>query len=144
MELELRNYKRFEGSKVNLDGDVIAIVGPNEAGKSSLLQALFHLNDATAFTREEITRGASIKDDDVVIQARFLLEEEDKNAVKDVKGSHQLRWFIIYKRKDGAIYTSAEPRLTRDLKPQRELIQHLGKIRESVWRGPYELMRRHP
>ncbi len=30
-------FRRFESARVNLDASVIALVGPNEAGKSTLL-----------------------------------------------------------------------------------------------------------
>ena len=38
--LNLRHFRRFQDARVNLDAPVIALVGPNEAGKSTLLEAI--------------------------------------------------------------------------------------------------------
>ena len=41
VSLTLAGYRRFgERTKINLDGKLIALVGPNEAGKTTILEAL--------------------------------------------------------------------------------------------------------
>jgi predicted ATP-dependent endonuclease of OLD family len=48
--VEIQGYKRFEEpAKMNLEGRLVALTGPNEAGKSSFLFAIRHLNTAEAF-----------------------------------------------------------------------------------------------
>jgi len=49
--LTLKGFKRFAHASVNLEGPTTAIVGPNEVGKSSLLDALVRLNDDEADPR---------------------------------------------------------------------------------------------
>ena len=44
VKIRIAGFRRFKDATLNLDADLIAIVGPNEAGKSSLLQALTYLN----------------------------------------------------------------------------------------------------
>ena len=46
--LEVKGYRRLLDVKVNLAGKIIAIVGPNEAGKTSLLHALARLDKGDA------------------------------------------------------------------------------------------------
>ena len=75
--VEINGYRRFEKkAKMNLDGKLIAIVGPNEAGKSSFLKALEHLNSSDAFTAtgaaQELTRGANIPPEQIIVKAGFL------------------------------------------------------------------------
>ena len=42
--VKLQGYKRLVSTTLNTSGKVVAIVGSNEVGKSSILQALQHLN----------------------------------------------------------------------------------------------------
>jgi predicted ATP-dependent endonuclease of OLD family len=53
-KLDLIAYRRFLRASAQLHGKLIALVGPNEAGKSSLLDALIHLNDEGAFDSREL------------------------------------------------------------------------------------------
>lgn len=57
--IEFNGYKRLAQTSCNVDGKLIAFVGPNEAGKSSVLEALAWLDTSgrtplpdTARTRE--------------------------------------------------------------------------------------------
>lgn len=53
----VQNYKRFsDQSSVKTAGKLVAFVGPNEAGKSSILQALQHVNSDLPFDRREHPR----------------------------------------------------------------------------------------
>ncbi len=45
--LTLKGYKQFADASMNLDSKTIAIVGPNEAGKTSLSQRLSALKIMT-------------------------------------------------------------------------------------------------
>jgi predicted ATP-dependent endonuclease of OLD family len=40
----IKGYGRLVDTKINLDSKVIAVVGPNEAGKTTLLKALAQID----------------------------------------------------------------------------------------------------
>lgn len=82
---EINGYGRLVSSKVNLDSKVIAIVGPNEAGKTTLLKALAYLNGNTVLSTIERSRFKEIGDNVEVVKVKFALEEEDKVLIQGLE-----------------------------------------------------------
>lgn len=111
ISLEVRGFKRFEEAKIKLDADVIALVGPNEAGKTALLEALAHLNAEGEFRSREITRELSLPAGHIVLGARFLLEPEDQAALEEFVPDHDARWFVVTKNAGGDLDWRIEPAL---------------------------------
>lgn len=58
----VQGYGRIVDSKINLDAKVIAIVGPNEAGKTTLLKALAHVDGETAVPMPQRSRATEVTD----------------------------------------------------------------------------------
>lgn len=54
--LDLAGFRRFETASIDLLDHLVAIVGPNEAGKTSILDALTRLNDEAALPPSDLTR----------------------------------------------------------------------------------------
>lgn len=132
----LHGYKRFEQrTDVHLDGRLIAISGPNKAGKSSLLDALAHLSHERPMSARELTRRTDIPDDQVILRARFLLDAADVAAVSDLNGGTNARWLIIEKLQDGSFRTGVEPELNRDLKPRQRAVAALQKLVPALERA---------
>jgi predicted ATP-dependent endonuclease of OLD family len=132
----LHGYKRFEAeTHVHLDGRLMAISGPNEAGKSSLLDALTHLNDNNALSRRELTRRTSIPEDQVILRARFLLDADDVAAISDLHGGADARWLTVSKEQDGSFRTGVEPCLTRDLRLRQRTVSALRKLEPVITRA---------
>jgi ABC-type multidrug transport system fused ATPase/permease subunit len=58
-QVEITGFKKFKDkATLKTRGKVLAILGANEAGKSSLLKALQRLDDNRPFQPNEISRGA--------------------------------------------------------------------------------------
>ena len=51
MRIEFRGFKRLVSASCNVDGKLVAFLGPNEAGKSSVLEGLAWLTDVTRYAR---------------------------------------------------------------------------------------------
>jgi energy-coupling factor transporter ATP-binding protein EcfA2 len=81
---EIKGFGRIADAKINLDGKVIAIVGPNEAGKTTLLKALAHLDTSDELPLWQRSRAIDVPDATVVVSAKYVLDEHDRDAVADL------------------------------------------------------------
>lgn len=113
--IKLNGFKRFENATLNTSGKLIALLGANEAGKSSILEALLCLNDNRPIPETQLTRDKNCQDEDIIIEAGFLLDEDDQASIdhiykcgfiEDEYGQptlEKVRWFYVKKQKTGTI-----------------------------------------
>jgi predicted ATP-dependent endonuclease of OLD family len=132
---ELHGYRRFaESTKIDLYGRLIAIVGPNEAGKSSILRALDQSDSNDPIPPEDLTRRSEVGPNQVVVKLRWLIEPDDRAAIAHLhSGTDPKRayWLVVSKQADGVITTEVEPRLVRDLGPRHQLAERLDDARQT-------------
>lgn len=95
-QVELTGFRKFkEKASLKTRGKLLAILGPNEAGKSSLLRALERLDDNGEFQPTERSREAGEKVP--TIKATYLLSQEDREAVGLTVGT----WYDVTKSASG-------------------------------------------
>jgi ATPase subunit of ABC transporter with duplicated ATPase domains len=127
-------YKRLaHNCELNLDTDPVCIVGPNAAGKSSFLDALVHLNDDRAFTVTEGTRVPGGDRMEPSIEARFELDEEDREELDDIPEARQVSQLLVYKDEADGLYYRADPFPERDLSKRRTVQVALEQLQEVDW-----------
>ena len=126
LRIEIRGYRRFEGpTELRILGPVTAIVGPNEAGKTSLLRAIAHLSKEEAFERREFTGRSQPDPAQRVVRAIFELEAADLEAVaiEDLMQVEDRPQLGIAKRPgEGHTRSWLEPPLHRDLEPRSHMV----------------------
>lgn len=83
--IEFEGYRRLASASTNIDGDITAFVGFNEAGKTTLLSGLawFSAGGALRVTDKNRTRPPQ-GDTSEVVRIFFELSEEDKQAIIDI------------------------------------------------------------
>lgn len=134
ISVALHGYKRFEQrSSMNVDGKLVAVVGPNESGKSSFLESLMHLNHTdplnTSGAAREMTRNINIPDDQTAIEATYLLDDDDREALSNVHGGQEARWCKISKKVRGeTLYYSIAPRPKRSLQRRKRAVGILNEV----------------
>jgi AAA15 family ATPase/GTPase len=77
--IQLHGYRRFSTKQtLMVENKLIALVGPNEAGKSSVLDALRWLNpDVAGLTPDVFSRQTKSDDNQRIIEAKFRLSDDD-------------------------------------------------------------------
>lgn len=135
ISVEVHGYKRFaDVSKMNVDGKVVAIVGPNEAGKTSFLEALCRSEDEDPIQAQDRTRLAGVSDEQVVVELLYLLEPDDQDAVAHLHGPPARHsWLRVRKLAGGELIRDLEPRRRRDIESRKALIEPVRKLLRSPW-----------
>ncbi len=131
--ITFKGYKRFADAWMNLDGRTIAIVGPNEAGKSSVLEALTLLNHDSPIPSTAITRGTHKNPDDEVFLARFRLTPEERGLAPWPLQDNEAIWLIVAKTVSGARKYRVEPGPRRDRRPREQATAELRRAMGMRW-----------
>jgi AAA domain/AAA domain, putative AbiEii toxin, Type IV TA system len=127
LRASISGFRRFANATVNLDGPLIAIVGPNEAGKTSVLDALGVVEDGEEIQHSDRTRGVgNLEPGDVVVELRYVLEQEDIDALLMTDGDEP-RWFVIRKRANGIVEREIEPDISRPLELRKTYQRALAR-----------------
>lgn len=85
ISVHVKEYRRLLDVKINLAGKIIAIVGPNEAGKTSFLDALVRLDSGDGVPAQDISRiNRPVTPETVYLTAGYMLDEEDQKALSDL------------------------------------------------------------
>jgi len=106
--LKFNGYKRFkEEQSIQLDGSVTAILGPNEAGKTSILKALESFNGdagniAINGSTSVISKGEPFNKEDTVLELKCLLSSKDKSELSGIEEAKDVKWLLMIRRHTGA------------------------------------------
>lgn len=116
-KVEFNGYKRLRSTSCNFDGKIIAILGPNEAGKSSALNALTWLGEGERLPGYKRTRNADISDDAEVVRATFILSSEDRESFKHVEYEGAPTRFVLVRTAGGQRRAGALPEPVKVAEP---------------------------
>lgn len=127
LTVSVTGYKRFrETTGLQTNGKLVALLGPNEAGKSSLLEAVRCLGDDAPIPHEAVARGMPA--DACRIVGRFFLDEADLVAA-DLTGP---RCMIVTKTIDGRRTCRFDPPAPpRDVGHRVEFLELLALVMQD-------------
>lgn len=118
LKIRLTNYRRFvEECSLEVNERLIALVGPNEAGKSSILDALELLGSRTPPTGKDASRSSSGA---ALVEGLYALDDTDRAELADFhQGSAVGQVWVKLRSDDESSTWLLLPRPTRDLAPRR-------------------------
>lgn len=135
----LEGYRRFEAqSTLDLTPRVVAIVGPNEAGKTSLLDALEKLTDPTvelAFGKSEFTGREVPDDDEPILSALYELDVDDRKALEGIRGADKIRLWQRERHASGTAYVNAIPMPRRDQTLRKRVSKDVARLLDKPSRA---------
>jgi predicted ATP-dependent endonuclease of OLD family len=132
----LRRFGGKDEHRVRIDAKMVCLIGANEAGKSTVLDALEFARQAEAIPPAARSRGESIGDDRTIVRLQYRLDDADRAAlasiVRDADGPQEVQWFTVEKQAGARYNYYAVPELIRDRAPRRSLHATLVE-RGRVW-----------
>lgn len=134
MKVTFRGYKRLADTGCNFDGRLLALVGPNEIGKSSLLEALGWLTEEDSGPLPPAWRSrsaTSVSDDDPVVEAQFALESDDLAAISHLDVGEPPRIFGVQKYADGSYRAHCDAPLRPTWRPLDRALGELRRFEEQ-------------
>lgn len=130
ISVTLKDFRRFEGSEtLKTDGKLVAIIGANETGKSSLLEALSSLNDDEPLHRRITTWAKNTAE--TTVEAEFRLSAQDSAAMS---GSTRLK---VRKRADGKRTFELIPKIQRDWSLRDKIAEQLHALEKRPSFGAF-------
>lgn len=126
--VKIHGYRKLIATEFTTPGKLLAIVGPNEAGKSSLLNALRSLENNDEIPLPDRPRGKVVTDDDVALEAWFRLDTDDLDVVADLHSPTRPAWYHLSKYYGGRLVHDIQPPLTRDHSSRRAAEQALRRF----------------
>jgi hypothetical protein len=136
----IHGLRRFGGEqphRVRIDAKLVCLIGANEAGKSTILDALELAHGASEIPRSERTRLEAVPDDRSLVELRFRLEDADHAALldipRDADGPQRVQRFTVIRQADGERQYYAEPELIRDRQARRWMRSALAERAAEWW-----------
>jgi predicted ATPase len=130
--VKITGYKRFGDASINLESKVIAVVGPNEAGKSSLLAAMALLSNDDPVPQTALTRGYK-RDGDDVVQARYRLTDDERKRAPWALPDSEARWLFVAKTVAGPRRYYFDPPMRRSRNALDAALVALTEALRSPW-----------
>lgn len=136
VKVRFDGYKRLSATSCNTDTHLLAFVGPNEAGKTSLLDALVWLTrpNASPLAPKDHARGRDLPDDHVVVSATYELDRDDKKLIDGLAVAEESTGFRLERRVDGGGGSDALPIPRRDPAPFQDLGRLIARAKKFLAR----------
>ncbi|KJL24210.1 AAA family ATPase [Microbacterium foliorum] len=136
-KIEFNGFKRLDQTSCNVDGQTIAFIGPNEAGKTSVLRGLAWLtgeHEDPALPLRDQNRRQRPADDAVVVRAHYRVDADDIEALRQLDldtdqpvSLKTVNHFRLNRQANGQQTTGLESTVKRNPRPFEDASKLLAK-----------------
>ena len=132
-QLRLVDYRRFVDATINLDSRMVAILGPNESGKSSLLNALALFNNQEPVPAVQLRRDSDQNGSRLVGELTYRLTDAERSTIPYELPESAALWLKVSKRVGGSINLALFPLPARPLAARTAAAVATTNALESPW-----------
>ena len=122
---------RLANASMKVRGKVTAVVGPNEAGKSTLLRGLASVSDGEPFEGgpgSDIPRRGAFNPNDTAITLQYVLDAEDQQALASIPSEVRPERLLVSKEYGGAVSYKLDPVGRRPRAPRQAAAEELANL----------------
>lgn len=123
--VEITGYRRLANASTNIHGRITAFVGSNEAGKTSLFDALSWLSDGGPLPVVTQSRGRPPAPTQQIVRAYFSLAPEDVATLEGLSLAEVPRTLVAFRTTEGALDHELIPEPRRNSAPFNEADRRL-------------------
>lgn len=112
--VEITGFRRLARTGTSIDGPLTAFVGFNEAGKTTLLDALTWFTDGGAISPIDYNRSRPPEEGTTkVVKVFYELDADDQKLFASIPMDHRPTSLVLYRDTDGDRFRELIPRPTR-------------------------------
>lgn len=117
-----------------MDGKILAFVGQNETGKTSLLNGLVWLSNGLEepLPATSLNRSRPVAQNESAVRARFVLDAADKALLEDLDMASMPSEFAMSRRPNGSMGSDLHPPIQRNLAPFEDAQKRLTSARKRL------------
>lgn len=130
-EVKIRGYRKLVDTTCRFTGKLTAVVGPNEAGKTTLLELLLGSQDDDEIPTIARPRGLDVSDDDDAFQLWYRLDDDDLAALKDIESPDTPLWYVVAKPYGGVRNHWTVPELRRHANARKRAASALFRFSQT-------------
>lgn len=140
----IHGLRRFGGEarhRVRFDSKLVCLIGANETGKSTVLDALEIARASKDFAQSDRTRGEQLPANREVVHLRYRLDDADRDALVRLAcegDPRQVQWFHVVRDASGEHSYWADPELMRDRTRRVAMRTTLAERSAQWWPPPPE------
>lgn len=126
-KLTIHGYRKLVNTECRFTGKLTAIVGPNEAGKSTLLDALLSAQNDEEIPASAYPYGLSVSPQTEALAVRYRLTSDDIQACGDLDTDDEPVFYVVAKNYEGSRTHWTEPQLRRRTQPRQAAVSAVAR-----------------
>lgn len=133
--VEFAGFRRLAHTATSIDGPLTAFVGFNEAGKTTLLNALAWVTDGGAISPIDYNRSRPpMQDSTEIARVFYELDDNDKGLFADIPMDNRPTTLVLSRNRDGTRYRDLRPKPTRPAAAFTGALERLTAAKERLAR----------